>query len=280
MEFQRSKRRKHTSVAPPRLIELTLVARFQSPWTSESEEAAATQIEGRWHPSIVDFEAVANTPNRGFRYATIVQHVSNVGEMIARIWYKDSDEKNPKIPRPNCNLGRLNIITHGDDGVIALSGTLDRNGKCQLGDGDTNSRYDKRIDARTLEWFNTDEVGRTYRDMIREKLHPTAEIWLILCKGACIGRSFELARDLANTFGVSVRGYTKEVWYEPDLASNGTRIVCGDADPACVGGRNRISIGKGGGVGRGYFCMVKVPEAFTGKHMADAETFSVKNVVP
>jgi hypothetical protein len=226
MEFLRSKRQKHTSFSPARLTELTLVARFPSPWhTNDPDEAKATLQKGRWHPSSVDFVAVATTPNLGQRSATTVFHAGSVDELIVRICYKDSDSANPKVQRPDHNLGRINIITHGNDGVIALSGKLDKSGHCHLGDPDPNNpRFDQRIDGRTLEWFNTDKIGRAYRNMIRQKLHRTAEIWLVMCNGACIGKSFELARELANTFGVTVRGYTQEVWYSPDPSTEVARL--------------------------------------------------------
>jgi hypothetical protein len=275
MEFLRTKRKKHTSVQPPILVELTMVAQFSGPWkVDDPEEVAAIQAR-RWHPTTMDFEAVANTPNAGFKLATTVQFVRDVDELIGQIYYQNYKAK---IVRPNQNLGRVNLISHGGKGVFALSGQVHTDGSVHLGDGDANPRYDQRIDERTLEWFNTDEVGRTYRTMIREKLHPKAEFWLILCNGACVGKSYIAAQELANTFGRTVRAYADEVWCHPDRSGANNHIQCHGGDAACIMGRNMTSIGENGTQGRGYSCQAKVPEAFAGKHMPAAETISPKNI--
>lgn len=270
MSFKRSKRRKMTSAAPPQLVELTLVASFPRPWKSDGEELAAIPIRKRWHPSSVDFYAVAETPNRGRPNATIVREVTDVDSFIGAITCSDL---RAKTPRPNGNIGRLNIISHGSSGVLSLSGRVLANGGVPLGRGSSNPRNDERIDQTTLNWFNETEKGRAYRGLIRAKLNPGAEIWLIMCRSAGIGDSFIVARELAETFGVKVMGYSSEVWYHPD-----ENLVCPVGDPACVGGRNMTSIGENGTKGRGYFCMVKVPDAFAGKHMNEATSYAPQNI--
>ena len=64
-------------------------------------------------------------------------------------------------------------------------------------------------------------------------------------------------------------GYDSEVWYHhPD-----GKLSCAGRGPACIAGRNITSIGKNGTQGLGYFCMVKVPEPFAGRHMAGAKSY-------
>jgi hypothetical protein len=239
------------------LVELTLVASYGSPWKGNlAAEIEATATKGKWHPTSIDFYAVAHTPNYGRRNATLVREVNNVDSLIGAI---------TKTPCPNGGIGRLNVISHGTDGICSLHGEVRANGYVTIGRGHANPREDERIDGATLEWFNTNDVGRTYRDMIRAKLNSKAEIWLIMCKSAGIGDSFVVARELAETFGVRVMGYNSEVWYHPDDG-----LACPVGVPACVDGRNRTSIGENGKQGRGYFCMAKVPDAFAGKHMSEA----------
>jgi hypothetical protein len=261
MTLKRSKRKKLTSAAPPRLLELTLVASYPTPWKGNpAAELGALAVEGRWHPTSEDFFAVAHTPNGARSNATIVREVNNIDTLIGAI---------TKIPCPNGGIGRLNLISHGTDGILSLSGEVRANGYVSIGRGYSNSFEDKRIDEATLEWFNEDGRGRIYRDMIRDKLNREAEIWLFMCKSAGIGKPFALARRLANTFGRRVMGYDSEVWYHhPD-----GKLSCAGRGPACIAGRNITSIGKNGTQGLGYFCMVKVPEPFAGRHMAGAKSY-------
>lgn len=275
MEFQRTKRKKHTSAAPPRSVELTLLARFADPWKGNMPGAVQAIAENRWHPTITDFWAIAKTPNRAARPRTTIEKAGDVSELIRRLCYIDEQ---PARPRPNQNLARVNLISHGGDGVFALSGEVHTDGRVMLGGGNLNPLLDQRIDERTLEWFNDDPVGLVHRDAIREKLHPTAEFWLVLCNGACLGKSYIVAQELANTFGITVRAYREEVWCHPDLPAPGNYIRCPGNDRACIDGRNRTSIGEDGAQGRGFSCWSKVPDAFAGKHMPAAESFRPKNV--
>jgi hypothetical protein len=275
MEFQRTKRKKHTSAAPPRLVELTLVARFPDPWKGNMPGAVQAIEEKRWHPTLTDFAAIARTPNKAARPRTTIKYAGDISELVQRLCYFDEESQ---WPRPNQNLVRVNLISHGGNGVFALSGEVHTDGRVMLGRGDPNPLLDRRIDERTIEWFNTDPVGLVHRDAIREKLHPTAEFWLVLCNGACLGKSYILAQELANTLGVTVKGYRDEVWCHPDRPAPGNCIRCLPGARACIDGRNLTSIGENGQQGRGYCCWTKVPDAFAGQHMSAAESFPPKQV--
>ena len=157
--------------------------------------------------------------------------------------------------------------------------SLHTDGRCILGGTASEPREEKTIDERTLEWFNTDDTGRIYRDMIRNVLTEDAELWLILCKGHEIGPSNILSQEFANTFGSVVRAYNEEIRYWPDYDVLKASIKCPPHAKACVNGRNLTSIGgkkekrKDGEnfgaakTGRGYFCRAKVPKEFAGEHL-------------
>lgn len=288
MERRRSKRKKMTSAAPSRLVELTLVAYYPTPWKSDAEEVTALD-QDRWHPTSKDFYAVAHTPNQGRHNATIVREVNNIRSLVGAIKFEDLHGRRE---RPNGSIGRLNLISHGGKrGVFGLSGEVRANGNVFCGRGLEDHFLDEVIDEHTLKWFNNE--GRGHRDDIRAKLDRGAEFWLFLCSAASVGPCRVLSEKLANTFNVTVRAYNDEVWYYPDHKNAKNQIKCSGDDVACFMGRNLTSIGQDDAdkdskeddqledrkkQGRGYFCHVKVPDAFAGTHMRHAVVISPKNI--
>jgi hypothetical protein len=282
--YPAAKVRRHgrTPAALPRAQEVSAVAEFPRPWSHDSEEIEVMKKAGKWHPTVNDLEAVANTPNtiNGVLRTDVIR-VKTIGELVGVL------EKSKDIKRPPHSVKRLNIFSHGNPGLVALSGTVAATGDVKLGDpsedidaaGKLIQHKSTHLDHGTISWlnelddFNKDINGPRFRNIARNKLHPEAEIWLILCNGAGIGKSFELAREIANTFGVAVYGYETEICYHPTY----------DGERGIVLSRTTTSIGEKGEPGIGYYSMEKVylDKAKTkrlGEHLTNATRISPTKV--
>jgi hypothetical protein len=181
-------RKKSTPVVLPRSVEVTVVAKFERPWKNDRDEILVLD-RGKWHPTSVDFLTVANVPNQIHPKLTDVLQIETLGQLIGAL----KTDMNGR-ERPDHTVKRLNIISHGQPGLVALSGTVAADGRCMLGGGSDDHANDRRIDEFALNWLNNDERGRGFREIARQKLHKDAEIWLILggehlqCHGAGIFR--------------------------------------------------------------------------------------------
>jgi hypothetical protein len=230
---------------------VSVVADFPRPWSDDRDEIEVMKV-GNWHPTYRDLNAVANTPNTiDDVRRTDVQEVATVGDLIGALQWSRGSKERERRPR---SVKRLNIFSHGNPGLVALSGTVSAGGAVSLGDPNTHKNERKQLDGKAISWLNEldplkpDANGPRFRDMARGKLHADAEIWLILCNGAGIGRAFELAREIANTFGVAVYAYETEIYYHPDY----------DEKRGIVLSRTTTSIGEKGEPGTGYYSMEKV----------------------
>ena len=242
---------KDAAAAPPQPIEISAIGRYPVPaaWSSAVTELAVLAA-GKWHPTTVDFEAVADVPNKPKR-RTLVTEVGMFSELLGVI----SKTMNGAV-RPNASIARLNIITHANPGVIGLSGTVADDGSCRVEPFDINDPLNSEgIDSSAMSWLDT--TGQSLRDDARTKFAPGAEIWLLVCNGATVGPSMLLAGDMARTFQVPVVAYNHPLHYWPEKNASGTQIT-----KRCV-----TSIGPSGTKGDGYFCWVKVPPAQAGQHL-------------
>lgn len=113
--------------------ELTLVCDYPKPdaWKREADEARAN-LEGRWDPDTESFMAVAETPKtRKGKPATEVIKIRTLGDLVAAVLgVSVEDLARPGnydiVPtRPEESIRRLNIIGHGRDSLVGLSGTIE-----------------------------------------------------------------------------------------------------------------------------------------------------------
>lgn len=108
---------KDQAVAPSRPIELTLVADFPSPWANEKDDTKELAViaAGTWHPTVDDFQAVAEVPNpkNSKPPRTIVKYISTFGEFLGAF----------TMP-PDRSIRRLNLISHAQSGLVSLGGKL------------------------------------------------------------------------------------------------------------------------------------------------------------
>jgi hypothetical protein len=123
-------------------------------------------------------------------------------------------------------ISRLNFFSHGTNSLIALQGEiLDDGSNVKLATnpdtGWTQVLFPKAIlDPFAKQWGdigqNSGSVSLTVNgtsftlDDVRKKFAADATIWLYLCHGASDPRLFQ---EVANTFQVTAKGFTKEIVY-------------------------------------------------------------------
>jgi hypothetical protein len=262
---------------PGRGVEVTVVGDFPRPkaWgvmgSKAGDAAEIPLMKARtWHPTTKDFLAVANVPNTGLKKPlNEVILISNFGELLGAILKLDS-KGDPT--RPLRSIKRLNIISHGiaQGGKFALygmGGTIDDNGACRIYKSvpedpkNPNAPMGGGLDESVLEWL--DGTGMGIRDDCRARFRDDGEIGLILCNSAGIPlgpASQMLMGQVRTSFNVKTRGYSDEIYYPSDIDEQTMRILR----------RDYTRIGKGGideHAGLGYFCDVKVPDQYAGRHL-------------
>jgi hypothetical protein len=251
---------KKTPAVPDRGIEVTVIASYPRPrawgaFGTSAGDAVEIRLAGAktWHPTTDNFRIVAGTPNQFKKGLTEVFDISTVGEFIGAFTQKNGKD------RPAKSVGRVNIVAHGNPGLIGLSGSLDDAGNVSLANSRRETASDPfapssggGLDASVASWLNGS--GKPFRTLARNVLRDDAELHLILCNGG-LGRGLALMQDLALSLNLVVRGFSDAVFCHFTFA--GQRIL----------ERNITSIGENGSQGKGYQCFVKVPQAFAGDHL-------------
>ena len=88
------------------------MASFPDPWTSEADEVQAMRASS-WEPSDSAFAAVTSVHSTNFA------KISTLGEFLGAVIYTFSG-----TPRPKGSVGRINLLTHGNPGLIGFNGTV------------------------------------------------------------------------------------------------------------------------------------------------------------
>lgn len=166
------------------------VGDFPYPWASEAEEAATIKA-GQWFPGERDFAAAMK--NSGFK-GRDWQVVGSTPAFINLIF---REKKN--------SIQRVNFVTHGASDEIGLSGTVEP-GAVYFSDG---------LDEAELDGFRAngilnDDGTTTPWSEVQARFAPGAEIVIYACKAA-LDRAF--LQYLADTFGVTVKAFSKELMY-------------------------------------------------------------------
>lgn len=211
---------------PNALEELTFVASFTSEFSAQTPQFERDQARaGQWAPALKDFLAVAkvDTPQP----AKAIFEVSGFMEMLGYILFADPSKPKSSPFRPMQSVKRVNIITHGNSGLIALSGSVDKTGAVMLtthpaAGPDLNGP----IDVAAVQLANNQGLildnGEALVQSLRDRFAPDADIFLIACKSAS-GTALPLMQDLKDLFKVTIRAYRKEIAYCPSL--DATHII-------------------------------------------------------
>lgn len=229
---QTSKAKHQSPAVPPKPVEVTIYAQFPDPWLgNEHAEVAALRDKRdannmRWEPTSTAFRA------------TCLAHTKLASECD-----DFSTFAGPILKQQPRSISRLNLITHANPGLFALSGYLKVTEKStvvylgtQPNQTDNPQGYSSRqIDGDLIDWLNgrlntsTDPdqpTGKWYRDEIRKRFRADAEFWIYGCHGGA-GTGLELLIAIAAAFNVTTRGFRDPVrfdpTYSPEFATQGVR---------------------------------------------------------
>lgn len=218
--------------------EIVVVASFPYPWASLKEEIDALD-QSQWNPSVEDMRKVAE---KDAKSANIFD-MTNLEELLGAI----SDAADG-------TLERLIVITHSNDSLIALAGSMSYGGvKGQVGLGTANpSNWMKSrgLDQNVVNWLNTDNTqGRPQRDAARAKFTADGEVIFVSCHGGGSGYAPPLfLMDFAGALAVKVKAYTDAIAYHPDYDSPNHTAP----KPYKMKDRSITSVGMGGTQGKGF----------------------------
>ena len=188
----------------PAGIELSLLGHFPRPGTWNDTVEKARIAADTWFPHTLDFRAVAGAGS---------VEITSEWDFLLRIVQASSP------------IRRLNFFSHAATSLITMEGkVLDDGSNVILGpagwtqviSGHTGPIMDPY--AGTWGTFGensgtvTVTVGTTTftLNQVRAKFAKEAVIWLYLCHGASDPNLFQ---EIANTFQVTVKGFTAEVVY-------------------------------------------------------------------
>ena len=212
--------------APAPLTEITIVANFPDPYAMPNTQAERDQAKiGKWAPSRRDFMAVAaiDTPQP----ARAIFEVSSWLEMLSAILFLEPLRPDSSAFRAAQSVKRVNIISHGNPGLIAMRGTVDTQGNVLL-----NTRAQGAdllsgpIDVDAVQAASNPSLqlanGKPLALSLRDRFSPDGEIQLLACHTGMAG-SILLMAELKKLFKVKIRAFSDVIAYCPQL--NDTQIL-------------------------------------------------------
>lgn len=188
--------------APVKTVTLNLYGLFPNPWASKPnvEKLRSESKPSLWHPSSDDFIAILG----GTKAAIQVESFSTFLGIIQR--------------QPANSIARINLFSHGNDGLIAFSGRIVE----VVAGGKTDvrvllNRAPSGLDENLLTSVEpvpgadgklVDSLGQTARKL-RNRFAKGAEICFFLCSSGSL-RS-PILQQIADAFQVTARGFPDEV---------------------------------------------------------------------
>ncbi|OAN59909.1 hypothetical protein [Sphingomonas sp. TDK1] len=208
------------------LTELTIVAQFPEIFTfADAQEERDKAKAGQWAPTTKDFLAVAqvDTPNP----SKAIFEVDSFLGLLSAILFDDPAKPDSSAFRPLQSIKRVNILTHGNPGLIAMSGTVDKSGGVLLSTAGSGSQnLSGPIDVASVQVAADPNLllsnGKPLAQSLRDRFAADAEVYLIACHSA-MGLSLPLMQDMHGLFKVKICAFTKEIAYCPSL--DATHIV-------------------------------------------------------
>jgi hypothetical protein len=168
---------------------LNLVGDFVNPWSNPTEEAIHIE-DWTWAPGSDTWHAVCGTNTTT---------VSSVSQFLGVIKKQTSG-----------SIERLNLFSHGNPGLLAFTGKIDRSsGAVVL---DVKSGLDLRIRDLTTPIEGQETYG-TIALKLQDRFRPKAKMVMYLCNS---GSDAKLLQAIANAFGVEVGGFQGSVYFCPE----------------------------------------------------------------
>lgn len=175
--------------------EIFIVASFPDPWTSEADEVQAMRASS-WEPSDSAFAAVTSVHSTNFA------KISTLGEFLGAVINTFSG-----TPRPKGSVGRINLLTHGNPGLIGFNGTVVVHRDASGGPTGVDVFFAPltpvglsypQFDKDALDWLDDPAHGRSAREDFRDALAADAQLFVYACHGGA-GQGQLLCMDLAKT---------------------------------------------------------------------------------
>ena len=192
--------------SPHATVELNIVAKFGNLYGGLAKEIDAIKNH-RWGPTTDDFtDIVVN--------ALECDSFAGFGAAILLA--------SQKSERPKKSISRINLFTHANSDLIAFKGTV----KPLTVGVDVMLEVDTGLNSTTLQTWNgqgfsldnpTTKKHYTLRDIQARFTGSSAEIWLYACHSGVDGA---LVQEIADTFQVTVIGFTDEIAYCPTFTEN------------------------------------------------------------
>lgn len=181
---------KTKTVVKPKTVVLNLVGDFENPWKNNPTEESKRIESFKWHPATDSFEAVIGGAST---------KISGLSNFLGAI----------KQQKPH-TIQRINIFSHGNFGLISFAGRIEK---------ETGDVFLNVSTALDLKITNTEPIplgnGREQDSMgtvarqLQDRFQEDAQIVLFLCNS---GSDPELLQAIANTFHVTVKGFSHQVW--------------------------------------------------------------------
>lgn len=211
---------------PTPLTELTIVTSFPDIVESKQQERDRVAA-GQWSPTLKDFRAVAavDTPSGA------IFEASSFLSLLSAIIYTNPAAPNTSPLRPTQSLKRVNIITHGNPGLIGMSGTATPTGAVYFAPA-AATPLDGHIDVAAVQAANDPTLLLPGKQplvaTLRDRLAPKAEIFLIACHSG-MAQSVPLMLDLKSFFQATIQAYADPIYYCPsyDAAQVLDRTITG-----------------------------------------------------
>lgn len=216
--------------AAPKVVgrELSVYGKFDNPWKQAKDEVTA-MAKDRWEPTSDDFAAVAGKSSL---------EVGSWKSLLQVILTQGDSESKPG------SISRINIFTHANSDLIALSGkvrptnvnadvTLDVPGAI------SEETLDKLNSGITITVASSDTklASKAFvMDDVRKRFTKDAVIVIYACHGA-VDTAF--VQRIADTFQVKVRAFKDVIGYFPsyDEADPAAR------QPARITNRRKVGVG-------------------------------------
>ena len=227
---------------PAALSELTIVASFPDAYaTPDSQQERDQAVAAKWAPADRDFTAVAtvDTPEP----AKAIFKVSSFLEAISAILFVNPHKPDTSVFRPVQSIKRVNIISHGNPGLIAMSGTVDTVGNVMLTlRAQGADMLSGPIDVAAVQAAADPNLqlsnGKPLALSLRDRLTPDAEIHLLACHSGMAG-SVLLMEELKKLFKVKIRAFSQEIAYCPQLDATKITDRAFTAVGSCASGSKR-----------------------------------------
>jgi hypothetical protein len=185
---------------------LNITGSFQNPWKDPAEEAKAIAA---W-----DWGAATDTFRSVYGSSTIT--VSSFSKFLGVIQ-----------KQPVGSITRINLISHANTGLISFAGHVLK----PTGNSEHRVTLDGHTAITTKVLMDTEprmEHGHLVDTLggmainLRDRFAKGAEIDLYLCNS---GADLEVVQTLANSLQVTVKGFSSEIWYRPDVTQIGHHRV-------------------------------------------------------